>query len=819
MDNTSPAPRHFQLVHALKNRIRLIVPGLAQDYERSYLLAILLRKHQGILTVRTVPEIGSVAVYFNPKRLPKPKLLTLLDTLISNLGQPSAQPKQALRVVADTRLPLRDFNLAIEGMSCASCALLIEVRLKRDPRIKAASVNFATATAAVRGHLAKADLFAQISSLGYRAYAADTLTQRKLLSAHEKERLAQAKGRAVWGNVLNLPSIILAVAGVSHSRWLHWFEFGTTVPIALWASWPLFAKAWRLFSKHRSASMDTLVALGVGLAYSQGFFALLVRRRAQYFEAATAVIGFVLLERYLEERARGKAHAAMRRLLDGQPQSASLLQDGRELAADIDSLKVGDVLLVRPGERIPVDGVVLDGLSKVDESLVTGESAALVKDAGAKVTGGCVNGGGVLRIRASAVGGDTVLAGIIHSLDLAQGGKLPLQTRVDQISQVFMPGVLGVAGLTFFGWLAAGASPEIALTRAITVLLTACPCALGLATPAAIMVGTGEASRRGIFIRNGASLEMASQLTVVVFDKTGTITEGKPSVTDFVNLSEESDERLLSLAASAEFSSEHYLGKALVAHTKSQGLPLFDAEDFSYVPGQGIRARVEGHAVLLGNQSWLEEQSVALAALAERADGFAAQGKTPVFVAVDGLAAGLFGLADQPRPSAAQAIRRLHQRGVKTLMLTGDTQATAEHIARQVGITEVIAQAGPQKKLDVIHELQWQGGKVGMIGDGINDAPALAAADVGFAISGGADLALDSADMSLARGDIAKVAEAMALSGATVRIVRQNLTWALGYNSVAIPLAVFGKLNPLTASIAMSVSGLSMLLNALRLQK
>jgi len=814
------APRHFQLVHQLKQRVRCVVPGLARDFERIYILAILLRKHPGVRTVRSVPEIASLAVYFDPQTLPKPRLLGLLDTLIGNLdARPTPQTAYALQAEPGPGEPTRDFNLAIEGMSCASCALLIEMRLQRDPRIVQASVNFATETATVRGRLSKPALLAQIDGMGYRAYAADTLTQRKLLSAREQERLAQAKSRAVWSNLLNLPSLVLAFAGVSHSRWLHWFEFGTTIPIALWAGWPLFAKAWSLFAKHRSASMDTLVALGVGLAYSQGLFALLVRRRAQYFQAATAVIAFVLLERYLEERARGQAHAAMRRLIDGQPQTATLLADGREFAVAIDAIQVGDLLRVRPGERIPVDGIVVEGCSTVDESLVTGESLAVVKDAGAKVIGGCVNGGGALRIRASAVGTDTVLAGIIHSVEQAQSGKLPLQTRVDRISQVFMPGVLGLAGLTFAGWLAAGASPGLALTRAITVLLAACPCALGLATPAAIMVGTGQAARRGIFIRNGASLEMASKLTVVVFDKTGTITQGRADVTDFVNRHGEPDGRILSWAASAEFGSEHHLGKAIVAKAQAEGLPILAAQGFVYAPGQGISARVEGRTLLLGKQSWVEGQGVALDAFLADAEAFAAQGKTPVFLAVDGEPAALFGIADQARPNAAEAVRRLHRLGVKTLMLTGDTQAAAEHIARQVGIDAVIAHAGPARKLEVIRELQWQGGKVGMVGDGVNDAPALAAADVGFALAGGADLALDSADMSLARGDLAKVAEAMALGGATVRVVRQNLAWALGYNSLAIPLAMFGPLNPLTASIAMSVSSLSMLLNALRLQK
>ncbi|CAG0928696.1 partial putative copper-exporting P-type ATPase V, partial [Planctomycetaceae bacterium] len=591
---TKPSPRHFHLAHSLKRRVRIVVPTLAKDFERTYLLAILLRKHQGIRSVHTVPEIASAAVYFDPKILPKPKLLGLLDTLIGNLGRPSTQGQNAygLRTQPAPTLPARDLNLAIEGMTCPSCALLIEVRLKRDPRISSASVNFATETAAVRGALGKEELLAQIGGMGYRAYAADTLTQRRLLAVREQERLDKARSRAVWSNLLNLPSIVLAIVGTA-SPGLRWFEFATTIPIALYSGRPFFEKAWTLFSKHRSANMDTLIALGLGLGYSQGFFALLARRRAHYFQAGLGVIAFVLLGRYLEEKARGKAHEAVRHLIDRQPQTATLLLEGRGLAVGIDEIQVGDLLLVRPGERIPTDGEVTWGMSTVDESLLTGESLSVIKNVGDKVVGGCVNGGGAVHLRATAVGGDTVLAGIIHSVDLAQAGKLPVQARVDRISERFMPAVLGVAGLTFAGWLVAGASPGQALTNAISVLLIACPCALGLATPAAIMVGTGEAASRGIFIRRGESLEEAAKLTVIVFDKTGTLTEGKARVTDLLNVSGMQDGKILSLAAAAESSSEHYLGKALVAEAKAMELPIPAAAGFAYRPGFGIGADVE----------------------------------------------------------------------------------------------------------------------------------------------------------------------------------------------------------------------------------
>ncbi len=822
LTKTNAQYESFFLVHNLSRRIRCIIPGLIKDFERTYVLAILLRKHEGILSVRAVPEIASVVVYFDPGILPKSDLLSLLGKLAGNLGKQSkASPRLALTAKPNedfNHQPLRDFSLSIEGMTCPSCALLIEVRLRRDPRIASAAINFATETAIVRGKIGKEALFAQIGGMGYRASSLDTLTQRRLLMAREKVRLAKSRNRAIWSNLLNLPALYIAFAAPP-GRWLYWLEFGFTIHVALWSGWPFFTKAWSLFAKHRSASMDTLITLGVGLAYSQGLFGLLARRRTQYFQAAGGIISFVLLGRYLEDRAKAKSHAAIRRLIDGQPQTATVLRDGQEFSMSIDDIKVGDVFLVRPGERIPTDGIVLDGLSKADESLVTGESMPVIKDVGSKLIGGCVNGSGALKAKATAIGTDTVLAGIIHTVDLAQNSKLPIQSQVDRVTAVFMPAVMGVSAMTFLGWLAAGAGPERALTHAISVMLVACPCALGMATPAATMVGTGEAARRGIFVRNGESLETATKLTVVVFDKTGTLTEGKPQVTDVINISGEADGRMLSLAAAAESSAGHPLGNALIAKARQGNLPIPEAERFENVPGGGISAWVEGQPILIGNRRWLEAKNVDMEPLTNSANDLGMQGKTPVFLAVNGKLAALFGIADHPRANARQAIANLHKLNVKTLMVTGDTLATAEQIAQQVGIDTVIANASPERKLEIIRELQLQGGLVGMIGDGVNDAPALAAADVGFALSSGTDWAMASADMNLARGDIAKVAEAMALGKVTLRVVRQNLVWAAGYNSLFIPLAAFGKLGPLSASIAMSVSSLALILNALRLQK
>ena len=809
--------KHCQVVHALRRRVRIEAPALHKDEERTYILEILLRKRDGIKLVRTVADIGAVVVHFDPRKLPRNSLLVMLDGLIGNLGASQAPTRTALPISFDPCQPEQAFNLSIEGMTCTSCALLLEMLLRRDPRVSTASVNYATGTAAVRGKLTKDQLMSAISSMGYRPHAMDTLTQRKLLIERDCQRLAEAKKRALWANVLSFPAVAIAMA-MPHSRWLHWLEFGLTLPVVLWAGRPFFEKAWAL-ARHRAANMDTLVSLGVGSAYSYSTVALLAGKRELYFEAAAGIIGFVLLGRFLEENARGKAHEAIRMLIDLQPQTATLLRDGGEVIVPIDDIAVDDILLVRPGEKIPTDGVVIDGLSAVDESMVTGESLPVVREPGHRVIGGCINGGGALRTRVAAVGADTVLAGIINMVDHAQASKLPIQKIVDRVAAVFVPSVMSLAGLTLAAWLLTGARVTTAFASAITVLLIACPCALGLATPAAIMVSTGQSAKRGVFIRNGESLEMASKLTVIVFDKTGTITEGKPRVTDFFNFSVVGDDEVIALAASAELNSEHFLGKAIVEMAHEQGLHLQESLSFASTPGRGISAQVGDKGMLAGNRSWLEEHGIKLEGLKEQAEALAIQGKTPVYLALDGVACALLVIADRPRKYAADAIGRIHRLGLKTLMLTGDTAATANYIARQVGIDTVIAHAGPERKLEVVRELQRQGGKVGMIGDGINDAPALAAADVSFAIGTGTDVAIETADMTLVQGDIAKVADAMELSGDTLRIIKQNLFWAFAYNTVAIPVAAAGKLNPMIASAAMALSSVSVVLNSLRLQR
>ena len=812
---------HGKVVHALNRRVRVISPVLLKDPERACVLEILLQKRDGIETVRTVSDIASIVIYFDPDKIAKAKLLTLLDTLLANLGKrkPTAALTNASQLIPfdDESLAEQEFNLSVDGMSCVSCALLIEMLLKRDPRISSANVNYATETATVTGRTSKESLCMAIGNMGYKAQNLDSLAQRQMMIAREKQRLIDARWRAVLAAALSLPVMIIGMAAPS-SRFWHWAQHILSTPIVLWAGWPFFDKAIKL-ARQRATNMDSLIAIGVGASYGYSVASLLTGKRGLYFDSATGIITFVLIGRYLEEKAKGKAHEAIRSLVDLQPQNATVMHGNKKVLISVDQVHINDILLIRPGEKIPTDGVVIDGLSTVDESMVTGESLPVVKEQGHRLVGGCINGNGVLKMRVTAVGADTVLANIIHMVDQAQSSKLPIQKTVDRISAVFVPAVIAVSFVTFMAWLAVGVGFRTAFSNAIAVLLIACPCSLGLATPMATMVGTGQAARRGVYIRNGESLEMASKLTTIVFDKTGTITEGKPRVTDFIAVAKKSELRILTLVATAESGSEHFLAKTIVAYAMDRHVSPVNIEAFTNFPGHGIHARVDGCDVLIGNRSWLEESGVDLKNLVKRALSLAEQGKTPVYVSVDGKVAALFGIADQPRANAAKAIERLRKLGINPIMVTGDTEQTARYIAGQVGIDTVIAHAKPDRKLEIIRELQAQGNKVGMIGDGINDAPALASADVSFAIGTGADVAIETADLTLVSGDISKVADVMELSGATLTVIKQNLFWALGYNTIAIPVAALGKLNPMIASGAMALSSISVVLNSLRLQR
>ncbi len=811
--------KHCVVVHRLRRRIRLVAPSLLRQTERGYLLEILLRKHAAVKDVRVVVDIGSLTVHYDPAQLPEERLLAVVDAVIGNLAE-APPPKPAAAAQAPDG-PQVECSVAVEGMTCASCALLIEMHLKRDPQVANASVNFAAGTATVQGNLDREALSAHVARLGYVPRPMDTLAQRRLLVERERMRLVESKRRFLQAAWLTAPVMVTGML-MHRSPTLRLVELALSTVVVFGTGGDIFRKAWML-AKQREANMDTLIALGAGAAWIYSLPGIFRRYHHVYFESAAGIVTFVLLGRFLEERAKGKASEAIRKLIELQPDTAVRLRRGVEEIVPIDEVQIGDLLRVRPGDRVPIDGVVEDGRSAVDESLVTGESIPVGKAPGDPVIGGCINGTGSFTLRATAVNGETVLSGIVRMVDHAQSAKLPVQKLADRISARFVPAVGAVAGLTFAGWLLAGHPAARALSHAVAVLLIACPCALGLATPTAIMVGTGQAARRGIYIRNGEALETSSKLTTLVFDKTGTITEGKPVVTDFLAAESEDEAALATFIASAEAPSEHFLGQALAAWARERGAKVRAAKDFNARPGRGVQAFVSGKTIRIGNAALLEEAGIDTGNFAAQAEAWAGEGKTPVFVAIGQRCAAILAVADRPREGAKEAIALLHRLGLTTVMATGDLEATAQYIARQVGIDQVVARATPADKLELVRRLQAEGpnGKrrVGMVGDGINDAPALAAADVGFAIGSGADIALESADITLVGGDITRVAAGIELSRRTMSVIRQNLFWALGYNTVAIPVAAAGRLNPMIASAAMAMSSVSVLSNSLRLQQ
>jgi Cu+-exporting ATPase len=809
----------FRVVHRLSRRIRLIAPPLAKNAEKSYLLEILLRKHAAIESVRVIADIGSVTIQYDPAKLPEARLLALCDAVIGNLA--AAPNKTAVSpaptFVADPDQPSQECLAAVEGMTCASCAALIELSLKRDPRVQNVAVNYAAETVTVKGFLTKDQLFDTVKKLGYAARPMDTLAQRRLLVEREKARLETAKKKLLLAAALTAPVMVSGML-MHRSPWLRVMELALSTWVVAGPGSDIFKKAWAL-AQQREANMDSLIAMGAGAAYLYSIPGVLRMEHHVYFESAAAIIAFVLGGRYMEERAKGKASEAIRKLIELQPDTAIRVTEAGDETVNIDDVQLGDILRVRPGDKVPTDGTVVAGTGSVDESLLTGEPLPVAKAADDKVVGGTLNVNGSFTLKVTAIGTDTVLSGIVKLVDHAQGSKLPVQKLADRISARFVPAVGAVAATTFAGWLMAGHPLARSLSHAVAVLLIACPCALGLATPTAIMVGTGQAARRGIYIRNGEALEIAATLDTLVFDKTGTITAGKPVVTDFLPAASLDETQLLALVAGTEQHSEHFLARAVVAYCKARAVPPAPTFDFAATPGLGAQANSDLGLIRIGNAAFLEQAGIDCRAQTAQADALAAQGKTPVFVALGDTCVALLAIADAPRDGARDAIALLHTLGLKTIMCTGDVEAAARHVAHEVGIDEVVARATPADKLALVERLKSEGRKVGMIGDGINDAPALAAAAVGFAIGGGADIAVEAADVTLVGGDIARVAGGIDLSRRTMAIVRQNLFWALGYNVVAIPVAAAGRLNPMIAAAAMAMSSVSVVTNSLRLQK
>ncbi|MDD3674297.1 heavy metal translocating P-type ATPase [Thauera propionica] len=726
-------------------------------------------------------------------------------------------------------------ELAIGGMTCAACSTRLEKVLNRLPGVQA-SVNLATERATLRfapGALTLAQATAAVERAGFQASDARQLAREAERARHQAEWRVEL--RHFWiAAVLSLPlaAQMPAMFGlwpggeVHHDLVPRWLQLLLATPVQFWIGARFYRGAWASL-RGGGANMDVLVALGTSMAYFYSLVVTLANRHDLhvYFEASAMIITLVLLGKLMEARAKARTTAALDALLRLQPKMARVERDGELVEVPVESLQPGDLFVLRPGDAVPVDGVVEQGESAVNEAMLTGESLPIDKQAGDTVFAATLNGNGLLRCRATGVGAQTLLAGIIRLVEQAQGSKAPVQRLADRIAAVFVPVVVAIALLTFAGWWLASGDFQQALINAVAVLVIACPCALGLATPTAIMVGTGQGARAGMLVKNAEALELAERIGVLAVDKTGTLTEGLPAVTDVVPAADWTRERLLAVAAALEQGSGHPIATAIVAAARADAIDLPATEAVNAVGGMGIEGRIRGEAgvqaVLLGSPRFLLERGIGLAEAVS--DDLAAAGKTLVAVAVDGVFAGLIGVADRVREDSAAAVARLQAKGVRVVMLTGDHPATAEAIARHTGITDWRAGVLPGDKAAAVEALRQAGDdkplRVGMAGDGINDAPALAAADVSFAIGVGADVAVEAADITLVRNSLHGVADAIDLSRATLSKIRQNLFFAFIYNVLGIPLAAAGMLNPVIAGAAMAMSSVSVVSNSLLLRR
>ncbi|WP_017717058.1 heavy metal translocating P-type ATPase [Kamptonema formosum] len=755
-------------------------------------------------------------------------------------------------------------QLRLKGMGCASCAGKIEQAIQSVPGVVECSVNFGAEQATVKYNAKKtnsSDIARAVSDAGYSAHPIQEAGEEeddaeKAGRKTEEQQLLRKLAVSSALSLLLVAGAIPAMTGLSSHPILNglhnsWVQLLLASPVQFWAGLPFYRGAWKAF-RHRTADMNTLIALGTSAAYfyslwatvSPGFFLSQGLMPEVYYEASAVIITLTMLGRFLETRARGKTSEAIRKLMGLQAKTARIIRNGRELDIPIAEVAVGDIVQVRPGEKIPVDGEVIAGTSTVDESVITGESLPVTKQAGDEVIGATINKTGSFRFRATRVGKDTALAQIVKLVQQAQGSKAPIQRLADRVTAWFVPAVIALATGTFILWFNFTGNLTLATITTVSVLIIACPCALGLATPTSVTVGIGKAAENGILIKGAGSLELAHQIQTIVLDKTGTLTQGKPGVADFVTVggtAHRNELKLLRLAAAVESHSEHPLAEAVVKYAEAQGVakPLPETSNFEAIAGSGVRGMVSDRLVQIGTQRWMDELGIDTLQLHGHKVAWEDSGKTAVFLAVDGELEGIIGIADTLKPSSAEAVSSLQRMGLEVVMLTGDNRRTAEAIAQQVGIERVFAEVRPDQKAAVIQSLQTRGNPsiqnpkyqiqnriVAMVGDGINDAPALAQADVGIAIGTGTDLAIAASDITLISGDLQTIVTAIRLSRATLRNIRQNLLFAFGYNAAGIPVAAgilfpfFGwLLNPILAGAAMAFSSVSVVTNALRLRQ
>ncbi|WP_337018022.1 heavy metal translocating P-type ATPase [Oceanobacillus massiliensis] len=713
----------------------------------------------------------------------------------------------------------------IFGMTCAACSTRIEKVLNKQDGVRLATVNLATESAAVEynpGIIDEAAIIDRIQKIGYDANPKTDKDQKK---TYKEKQLSQMKIKIMISAVLSLPLLLTMVVhllgrDIPAIFMNPWFQFALATPVQFVIGWQFYVGAYKNL-RNGGANMDVLVAMGTSAAY---FYSLYEAIKSisnpgymphLYFETSAILITLILVGKYLETRAKTQTSAAISKLLNLQAKQARTVRNGEELMIPVEEVIAGDLLIVKPGEKIPVDGIVTKGRTAIDESMITGESIPIEKGTNAPVIGSTINKNGLIEMEATKVGKDTALASIVKAVENAQGSKAPIQRLADVISGYFVPIVIGIAVLTFIVWLAFVEQGEFepALVAAIAVLVIACPCALGLATPTSIMVGTGRAAQSGILFKGGEHLERTHQLNAIVLDKTGTVTKGKPEVTDFTG-----NEETLQLLASAEKGSEHPLSEAIVAYAQDQNIEFIAVDSFSALPGRGIEATISGNRIIVGNRKLMRENQINVNAEQELVD-FELKGKTAMLIAVNGIYKGSVAVADRIKETAPEAIRQLKEQGLQVFMLTGDNERTAKAIADQVGIEQVMAQVLPEQKADKVKEIQRQGKIVAMVGDGVNDAPALATADIGIAIGTGTEVAIEAADVTILGGELLLIPKAIKISHATIKNIRQNLFWAFGYNTAGIPIAALGLLAPWIAGGAMALSSVSVVTNALRLKR
>jgi Cu+-exporting ATPase len=729
----------------------------------------------------------------------------------------------ALRVPASDApspaAPALSVDLAVDGMTCAACAARIEKVLNRLPGVTA-NVNFAAEKARVRYAPGAADVEKIMAAVRKAGYGARAIESRDAANARRLAEYTAERRRFAVSLLLTLPFLVqmaAMLAGVGHDLMPAWVQLALATPVQLWVGRRFYAGAWHAL-RGGGANMDVLIALGTSIAYFYSAAVTVLGLPLHlYFEASAAIITFIVLGKLLESRAKARTTAAIEALIRLQPQTALVERGGALVEVPVAELRAGDVFVVRPGQNVAVDGVVVEGASGVDESMLTGESLPVAKEARSRVFAGTANTTGILRCRATGVGADTALGAIVRLVEEAQGSKAPIQRLADTVAGVFVPIVIAIAALTFAVTLWGSGSAAMALVHAVAVLVIACPCALGLATPTAVMVGSGAGARAGVLIRNAAALEQAGRLDTLVVDKTGTLTLGAPAVTDVVVFDGATEDEVLAVAATLEHASEHPLARAIVEHAAAAGIAPAPLAAFEAIPGAGVQATVRDRPALLGAPRLMRERGIDFDEA--RLSSLEQQGKTVVVVAHGGRALGAIAIADRLRPSSRAAVAAIQAMGIEVIMLTGDNRTTAAAIAAEAGIAKFEAEVLPPDKAERVRALESEGRTVGMVGDGVNDAPALAAAHVSFAIGAGSDVALDLADVTLMRSDLMSVADAISLSRATLRKVRQNLFFAFVYNVLGIPLAAFGMLSPAIAGAAMALSSVSVVSNSLLLKR